>query len=131
MATKYTAAEVIEAIRGSRGLIANVARKLGVSRMTVYRYIERWTTVAAALEEERENLIDDVEDKLLQAIARLDVTAIKYFLSTVGHKRGWVERKAITQQVEHRGTFVMEFRDKEGLRLERPEWADDMERLMQ
>lgn len=96
MAEKYTAAQVIEAIRGSRGIVSNAARKLGCSRKTIYNYIDRYATVAEALEEEREDLLDFVEDRLLREIDHGNMTAIIFYLKTRGKHRGYVERQEVT-----------------------------------
>jgi len=96
MAEKYTAAQVIEAIRGSKGIVSHAARKLGCSRKTIYNYVDRYVTVAEALEDEREDLLDFVEGKLLGEINRGNITAIIFYLKTQGKHRGYVERQEHT-----------------------------------
>ena len=95
----HTLEEVINAIQEANGLLAAAARKLGVSRTTVYRYVNKYATVKSALDESRESNIDYVEGQLMKAINRGSVPAIMFFLKTVGKSRGYVER----QELEHTG----------------------------
>src|SRR3712207_8099454 len=48
VAVAYTAAQVIEAVRGSGGLVAEIAKRLGCDRSTVYRHAARHATVRQA-----------------------------------------------------------------------------------
>lgn len=93
---KFTAAEVIKAIEGSKGIISQAARKLGCTRQTVYNYVENYVTVKEALENEREDLLDFVEGKLLGEINNGNMTAIIFYLKTQGKSRGYVERQEVT-----------------------------------
>ena len=97
MAEKYTKAQVITAIRGSHGIIAAVARKLGCERATVYRYVKTYPAVEESLEQERETLLDAAEAMLYKkAIQEGDTTSLIFLLKTVGKRRGYVERQDIT-----------------------------------
>ena len=60
---RFTAAQVVEACEGSRGIVAVVARKLGCDRDTVIRASERWPEVRAALEGAKEHVVDLLEIK--------------------------------------------------------------------
>jgi transposase-like protein len=52
----YTAAQVVEAVRGSGGFVSEVAKRLGCDRSTVYRHVARHATVRRAIEDERETM---------------------------------------------------------------------------
>lgn len=95
MAQKFTAQEVIDALEGSKGIVSQAARKLRCSRTTIYNYIDKYTTVKQALEDEREDLLDFVEGKLLENIKDGNMTAIIFYLKTQGKHRGYVERQEI------------------------------------
>ncbi len=93
----WTKEEMIGAIRGSRGVLAAAARRLGCDRKTVYNYMERHPEVKAAIEEERDTLLDDAEDTLYNnAIKKGDTTSLIFLLKTIGKRRGYVERQEIT-----------------------------------
>ena len=89
----FTAEQVIRATEGSGGIVTQIAKRLGCSRMTVYRYMEKYATVALAIQEEREGLLDIAESELLKQIRGGNMTAIIFFLKTQGKRRGYVERQ--------------------------------------
>lgn len=109
MAEKYTAAQMIEALRASGGVIAAAARMLGCSRNTVKRYIRTYVTVEEVFEEENETSLDTAEEALLDYVrGELDgldlktrLQAIKFFLSTKGKDRGYTKK----QERKHSGEF--------------------------
>ena len=92
----HTLEEVISAIKDSNGLLAAAARKLGVTRQTVYNYVKKYATVKQALEEARDTNLDYTEGKLMEAIKAGNVTAIMFLLKTLGKSRGYVERQEVT-----------------------------------
>lgn len=96
MATKYTAEQIIEAVRASSGILADAARMLGCHRATMHSYVNRYSTVRAAVEEEREVLIDLCESKLVEAVKRGDMQAVYFTLKTIGKDRGYSERTELT-----------------------------------
>ena len=93
---KYTAAQMIQAIQESNGILAMAARKLQCSRTTVYRYIQNYPTVKDAYDEANETNIDFVEGKLMENIRNGNVTAQIFFLKTKAKHRGYVERQEFT-----------------------------------
>jgi hypothetical protein len=78
-------------------MLSAAARDLGVSRQTVYNYIEKYVTVREARDEARDTLLDMTEGKLFEAIKRGNIAAIMFTLKTIGKSRGYVER--IQQEV--------------------------------
>lgn len=95
----YTDAQIINAIRGSRGIVSAAAASLGCSRQTIHSRINSSEEVRQAYEEEREDAIDHVEGKLFQKIDDGDFGAIKFFLRSRGKERGY----GLNQQVEASG----------------------------
>ena len=97
--------DVLDAIRGegkfapkkkdqiptSGGVVTNVAERLGVSRRTVYKYMDRWKTVKEAMDEEREAFVDFTENQLIRKVAEGHITAIIFTLKTIGKSRGYIE----------------------------------------
>lgn len=92
MGYKYSAEQVIEAIKAANGNISQAAKNMGCSRRTIYNYVENYTTVARAVEDEREKWIDFAESQLQQLVREKDKTAIIFTLKTQGKGRGYVER---------------------------------------
>ena len=89
---RYKTGQVIEALRKARGIKAVAAKLLECSRQTVDNYIERYATVRAAYEEQRETLVDIAEGKLMKKLDADEWPAIKFVLVTLGKDRGYTER---------------------------------------
>ncbi len=53
---KYTAAQVVDAIRHAKGVVTVAARRLGCDPSTVRNYVKRYSTVAQAMHDEREGV---------------------------------------------------------------------------
>ena len=96
MAEKYTANQMIEALREKHGNLSAAARFLGCSRNTISRYIDTYSTVQAVADEERETLIDFAENQLFKQVQDGNITAIIFTLKTIGKHRGYVERQEVT-----------------------------------
>jgi hypothetical protein len=92
----YTAEQCIAAAAGSRGFVTTVAKRLGCSRTYVYKLIEKFSTFADAIKDEREGLKDFAEGKLMTEIDGGNITAIIFYLKTQAKDRGYVERQELT-----------------------------------
>ncbi len=84
------------AISGSLGNVAFIARRLGVSRMTIWRRISSSERLKELFDEENETMLDNAENELLSLMnpsvnedprSRLD--ALKYYLDCKGKHRGY------------------------------------------
>jgi hypothetical protein len=96
MKKQYTAAQIIQAIPGSGGIISTISRKLGCSWDTVNRAIADYPTVKAAYDDECEKVLDMAESVLLKNIEAGDSADAKWYLSRKGKRRGYVERQEVT-----------------------------------
>ena len=90
---RYTTREVISALKAAHGVQAAAARSLGCDRHTVSNYIKRHATVRAAWEESRDEFIDLAESKLMEKVSAGEWPAIAFTLKTIGHTRGYVEKR--------------------------------------
>lgn len=86
---RYTTEQVIDALRKSAGIKSQAARALGCNRLTVDNYIQRYPTVKAAYEEQRQVIIDAAESQLVKKLSAGEWDAVKYVLSTLGRDRGY------------------------------------------
>ena len=111
MAEKYNAQQMIDAIQDAKGILTVAARKLQCSRMTVYRYINKYNTVKDAYEETNESNIDFVETKLMEQINKGNITAIIFFLKTKAKHRGYVERQELTGAEGNEIVFNVKYAD--------------------
>lgn len=108
---QYTAEQVAQAIKKSRGILTGAAQALGCSRQTVDNYIKKYKTVKDAYAEARETTIDFVETKLLKNIDSGDTTAMIFFLKTIGRNRGYVERQEVQVTGKDNGAIQVKFVD--------------------
>lgn len=86
---------MVEAIKGSGGFVTEIARRLGCSRSTIYRYKAQYENVAEAIFEEKEHLLDTAESALLKQVNSGNITAIIFYLKTQGYGRGFGDRSKL------------------------------------
>lgn len=91
----YTAEQFITAIKGSAGIISTIAKRVGCEWNTAKKYIEAHPSIKNAWENERETVLDMAETQLIKAVQCGKDWAVKYTLSTIGKKRGYVERQEV------------------------------------
>jgi hypothetical protein len=89
---RVTAEQAIEAIHKSRGLLTMAAALLRCQRKTLYRMIEKYPTVAAAVDEECQKLGDLAEAQLYRPIQEGQSWAVCFYLKCRHKARGYVER---------------------------------------
>lgn len=92
-AKRYTAADYAKAVTEAQGLISVAARRLGVTRSTIYSAIKKHASVREAVEDARERTTDLAEGKLFSKISEGDMTAIIFYLKTQAKNRGYIERQ--------------------------------------
>ena len=87
---KKTKKEVLEAIKGSLGIISTIAKRLGCESRTAKRLIDKWQETKDALFDEQELVLDLADTGLYDALIKKEQWAIKFILSTKGQSRGYV-----------------------------------------
>ena len=87
---------VLASLRASKGMVSIAARRAGCDRSTIYEYIKKYPSVAAALADERETMTDTAELALYSAIQDKEAWAVCFYLKTQGKGRGYVERQELT-----------------------------------
>ena len=87
---KVSIAEIAQALLDHRGVIAMVAKSLGVSRQTIYTRIQKSKRLQKELVEARELTKDYAESKLLGFIDRNHWPALKFYLMTQARDRGYI-----------------------------------------
>jgi hypothetical protein len=92
----YTAEQFIKAIPGTGGIIGKIADRVGCDWHTAKKYIFKHPTITQAYTNEKERIKDTAETKLIEQIEDGQMWAIKYYLSTQGKDRGYVERQEVT-----------------------------------
>ena len=102
MAKDITKAQMLEAIRGSNGIVTNIKRRLEAIRGericwdTVDKYIHKWDETETALKSEKEEMLDMAEHNILRDIVeRHDVGTSKWYLRMKGKERGYEDTPTI------------------------------------
>jgi hypothetical protein len=102
MAKDITKAQMLEAIRGSNGIVTNIKRRLEAIRGericwdTVDKYIHKWNETETALKSEKEEMLDMAEHNILKDIVeRHDVGTSKWYLRMKGKERGYEDTPTI------------------------------------
>lgn len=85
---------LLNAIKGSFGIVSVIARKIGCERNTVYEWLHKKDPeIEKAFKEEREAIIDLSESKLVQKVNDGSESMIALVLKTLGKDRGYIEGK--------------------------------------
>lgn len=93
---KFTASQMIDAIRKAEGNLSDAARYLGCHRCTVHRYVNKYPTVKQAYEDENEMFVDEAQGMLRRHVRKGSLPAIMFLLKTKGKHLGYVERQEIS-----------------------------------
>lgn len=89
MARNYTKAQVLEAVKGSRGIMTYVARKLQCDWSTAERYVKRYKETEQAFKDEMETVLDKAEQVLFERLNANDEQTAKWLLSKKAKHRGY------------------------------------------
>lgn len=83
---------IVEALRKYDGLMTQAAESLGVSRMTLWRWVQDTPALQDVCKEAREVLLDVAESKLKENINKGDSSSIAFFLKNIGRPRGFGDK---------------------------------------
>ena len=89
---KFKKADMRKALIASGGVQLGAARILKCDRDTVANYINRYPDLLEDVQRARDEMIDEAELGLRDAVLLKDDWAIKYILSTLGKDRGYSQR---------------------------------------
>ena len=87
--------KLLEAIKGSAGIISTIAKRLEVEWHTAETRIQKYPEALKAFADEREGILDMAEATILTSIKQGDTGSAKWLLSTIGRKRGFTEKQEI------------------------------------
>lgn len=83
--------EIVKAIFEHKGLMTFAADHLGITYTWIHKRISESLYLQEAMEYVREKRIDKAEDHLDKLVEKGNVTALIFFLKTIGKKRGYIE----------------------------------------
>ncbi len=97
MSNSYSAKQFIEAIPGTGGIIAVIAKRVGCDWHTAKKYVTEYPTIKQAYDNECEVLADLAESILIKSIKAGDTADAKWFLSRIRRdKFATLEKQDIT-----------------------------------
>lgn len=94
--SQYSVQQFIDAIPKTGGIISTIAARIGCDWHTARKYIDNHPTIKQVYLDECERVTDLAESQLIAAINNGDMQAVKFYLTTKGKKRGYVERQEVT-----------------------------------
>lgn len=97
--TKLSVKKFKDALPGSYGVQAVIAKKCGVHRQTITDFLKKHPNLKELCMAEREKIIDVSENRLFKAADNGEKWAVDKILSTIGKNRGYVE----TTNIDHSG----------------------------
>ncbi len=83
--------EIIKIIKQEMGNVTAVADRIGVSRVTMHKRINRIPALKSAIDEARESALDDIEHVLHKRASAGEPWAVCFYLKTQGKRRGYQE----------------------------------------
>ena len=100
MGEHFHTAQFTEAIKGSRGIITTIAKRVGCSWRTARKYIMKHPSIKSAYEDECEGILDVAESVVIGNVYRemrmqqnseepIDAPNAKWFLARKGRGRGY------------------------------------------
>jgi hypothetical protein len=92
---RFTPAQVIAALKKSKGMLFLAAKHLRCDHETILNYCKRYPAVERAKQALRGEMVDLAETRLQQAIQKGEPWGITLCLKTIGKDRGYVERQEV------------------------------------
>jgi len=97
MPYNFTMERVLDAIKGSFGIMSKVAKRLDNCEWhTAQAYVNKWATTQKAYADEEERSLDVSESQLIKKCNEGDGPMIRFHLATKGKHRGYTERTEIS-----------------------------------
>jgi len=90
--SKLTNTQIKTALAETGGVMATAARRLGVSRDTLYRRVNATPELAEARALARDLFLDEAETALLDLVRAGNLPAVLFVLRVLGRHRGWTEQ---------------------------------------
>lgn len=108
---RYKKNDILAAVRGSNGLVTNVARRLDCDWHTARENILRFPDVAKMFESESEEMLDLAENKVHKAISAEDMVTVRWYLATKGRNRGYGENAPLPTETAEDNELTIEIVD--------------------
>lgn len=97
-----------EAVDGSLGLISNIAARLKVNRLTVYRFLDNNPDMRELVMLEKDKIVERAETGLFKRINEGDWNAIRYILNRLGKDKGYTLKNEVSFKGEMENSLSAE-----------------------
>ena len=98
---KYTLDEVLDAVCIERGCVSRIAARLEIAPKTMYRYMERWSSVRESVAAWRLDTAYLAEGSLRDAVVAGDPWAVQFVLRTQGRELGYGDQSTVEVEATH------------------------------
>jgi hypothetical protein len=88
--------KIAKVYAGCRGSLTKTAANLDTSRTTLYARMQNSPDLKRLMAEQLESRLDLAEDSLMTLVKKKDFQATKFYLETIGKKRGYGKSVEIT-----------------------------------
>ena len=104
----FSKEQILQAIKGSRGVKSYATVRLGCDRKTFDGYVRRWPELQEALNEERENYKDLIESQAMKFLLdENDKSMCIFLLKTLCKDRGYGESVRLETKPDGSGVIVL------------------------
>ena len=93
--SKVKTADLLEAIKGSGGIVSTISKRLGVAWNTAKSAIDANEAALIAYNDEQQIILDMAEGVLYGSIKEKDVQSAKWLLATKARDRGFGDKQEI------------------------------------
>ena len=90
---------MIVALTKSLGVVSTACKSVGIARETHYEWMKNDEDFKAKVLDVKDIAIDYVESQMFSAIGNGDSSLIKYYLSTQGKVRGYIEKTEVDSKL--------------------------------
>lgn len=95
MASKIGKKRLRQAMQENGGIVARIAEQFGVTRQTIYNWIDEYD-LRAELAEARDHIFEVAEGNIFGAVHAGDLDMSKFLLTHMPHQRRWSSRHELT-----------------------------------
>jgi hypothetical protein len=92
---RITKKQIENAIEGSAGIKTVIARKAGISRVSLWKYLKHWPELEDLIQDEAEQVKDEAEAQIIKQIRSGNTPVLIFFAKTKMKDRGYVEKQEI------------------------------------
>lgn len=105
-----TAAEIKRHIKGSGGVITEVAKSIGCCWETARKLVNKYESTRRAFDVEWQEISDRVEKSIVKKIDEGSESMMKFYATTKMRDRGWAIKQSVEELVD--GKIEVNFNDK-------------------